>query len=443
MDLRVYPKHKKFVVQDMQNNRKQIGKAYQSKSAANAACKKLYADVATKKVVISDRYNFKDEFKKYADEKLRSAEDITVAASKASIRSYESYYRNYIVDCFPDYIEEKKEGAVVKRKSCIYLDEITGPALHAFVKCCYQKKKATWKTVKKIISHIKTFLRDCDGDDMVINSSVFNWKISKKTELHPDSHDLKHAKKSTPIMPDEAEMLINSLYTDRNKDFYAAYKLAIIATFVFTGLRFSEIKGILKKYINLKNRTIYIAGVYDHNEGRYRERTKKAESRRPIEIQNDFLPYLTEWLDKIKDMKSDYLFPSLRDTGPISQHKFRALIWTTFESHGLATLIWKTKKYNNKFSRGASTTFKVKESPFKGCPTKAFRHFMGTALVNAVKSDPALDQNYVRKALGHADYRTTEKIYGSHVMRVTPEERIARRAAVSKALKLKGLKLIK
>ena len=443
MDLRVYPKHKKFVVQDMENNRKQIGKAYQSKSAANAACKKLYADVATKRVVISDRYNFKDEFKKYADEKLRSAEDITVAASKASIRSFESYYRNYMVDCFPDYIEEKKEGAVVKRKSCIYLDEITGPVLYAFVKCCYQKKKATWKTVKKIISHIKTFLRDCDGDNMVVNRSVFNWKISKKTELHPDSHDLKYPKKSTPIMPDEAEMLINSLYADRNKDFYTAYKLAIIATFVFTGLRFSEIKGILKKYINLKNRTIYIAGVYDHNEGRYRERTKKAESRRPIEIQNDFLPYLTEWLDKIKDMKSDYLFPSLRDTGPISQHKFRALIWTTFEDHGLATLIWKTKKYNNKFSRGASTTFKVKESPFKGCPTKAFRHSFGTHLVNAVKSDPALDQNYVRKALGHADYRTTEKIYGSHVMRVTAEERIARRAAVSKALKLKGLKLIK
>ena len=262
MDLRVYPKHKKFVVQDMENNRKQIGKAYQSKSAANAACKKLYADVATKKVVISDRYNFKDEFKKYAEEKLRSAEDITVAATKASIRSYESFYRNYIADCFPDYIEEKKEGAVVKRKSCIYLDEITGPALHAFVKCCYQKKKATWKTVKIIISHIKSFLRDCDGDNMAVNRSVFNWKISKKKDLHPDNHDLKYPKKSTPIMPDEAAMLIDSLYTDRNKDFYTAYKLAIITTFTFTGLRFSELKGILKKYIDLledKTTTIIIS----------------------------------------------------------------------------------------------------------------------------------------------------------------------------------------
>ena len=50
MEPRVYPKNKKFVVQDMENNRKQIGKPYQSKTAANAALKKLIEDVATKKI---------------------------------------------------------------------------------------------------------------------------------------------------------------------------------------------------------------------------------------------------------------------------------------------------------------------------------------------------------------------------------------------------------
>ena len=38
----------------------------------------------------------------------------------------------------------------------------------------------------------------------------------------------------------------------------------------------------------------------------------------------------------------------------------------------------------------------------------------------------------------------TEKVYGTHIMRVTNEERIARRAAVASAMKLKpALKLIK
>ena len=37
MDLRVYPKNKKFVIQDMSNGRKQHGRPYPSKSAANKA----------------------------------------------------------------------------------------------------------------------------------------------------------------------------------------------------------------------------------------------------------------------------------------------------------------------------------------------------------------------------------------------------------------------
>ena len=50
MEPRVYPKNKKFVIQDMDNGRKQIGKPYPSPTAAKAALKKLIEDVATKKI---------------------------------------------------------------------------------------------------------------------------------------------------------------------------------------------------------------------------------------------------------------------------------------------------------------------------------------------------------------------------------------------------------
>ena len=42
MEPRIYPKNGKFVIQDMENNRKQIGKGYKSPTAAKAALKKTY-----------------------------------------------------------------------------------------------------------------------------------------------------------------------------------------------------------------------------------------------------------------------------------------------------------------------------------------------------------------------------------------------------------------
>jgi|TARA_Y100000296_G_scaffold2608_1_gene3705 integrase len=419
MDLRVYPKNKKFVVQDMENNRKQIGKPYQSKSAANAACRKLITDVATDKVVINGRYKFKEEYKKYAKAKLESAEKPDVRLSIEGVRAYESLYRNYIADCFPD----------------IYLDEIRGKTLHDFIICCYQKKQATYKTAKNIISHIKTFLRDCLGEGLISRCSVLHWKMSKQYDLQPVDDDLYYKTETTPIMPDEAKRLMDNLWNNRNKDFYSAYKLAAIATLAFTGLRFSELKGIKKDVIDLDNKSIFIAGVYNHREGLWKNKTKVQASKRSIEIIDELMIVLTFWLNVIKDMRNPYLFPSTRGTGPLSEFRFRKLIWKTYEENGLAKLEWTTKEYKNKYSRGRTENFRIIESPFKGCPTKTFRHSLATHLVNAVKSDPALDTNYVRSVLGHGDFNTTQGIYGKHIMRVTEEERAARRAAVSKATK--------
>ena len=62
MDLRVYPKNGKHVIQDMDDGRKQYGMPYKSKTAANAGLKKLIADVATEEVIIGNRHRFKRAF---------------------------------------------------------------------------------------------------------------------------------------------------------------------------------------------------------------------------------------------------------------------------------------------------------------------------------------------------------------------------------------------
>ena len=145
-------------------------------------------------------------------------------------------------------------------------------------------------------------------------------------------------------------------------------------------------------------------------------------------------------MDKIKHLDNPYLFPSLKTLEPIADSAFRKMIWITYEEYGLATLNWKIKDYNNvdgkrnSGSRGISKSFTIVESPFKDCPTKTFRHSLATYLVNAVKSDPLIDQNYVQNVFGHGSYKTTEGVYGNHVHEISSDQRAARRLAVKRAM---------
>ena len=141
MNLRVYPKNKKHVIQDMDNKRKQVGKPYPSKTAANVALKKLIGDIATGKVVVGDRYKFKDEFKRFGELKLRQADDPSVRLSKEGVRAYDGFYRNYIEPYFPDSYEVVDPKGKTIKKSCIYLDEINGQALEKFIITIYTEKK--------------------------------------------------------------------------------------------------------------------------------------------------------------------------------------------------------------------------------------------------------------------------------------------------------------
>ena len=80
----------KYVIQDFNRNRKQITckdgtKKWTSRTSAEVALKALIADVATKKVIISDRHKFKEEYKKFASWRLKISEDETVALTTQSV----------------------------------------------------------------------------------------------------------------------------------------------------------------------------------------------------------------------------------------------------------------------------------------------------------------------------------------------------------------------
>ena len=434
IDLRVIKKAG-WQILNYSNNRKVVKakdgtKSWSNQKEAEKAKNALIAAVATKKVILSDRHKFKEEYLKYASMKLEAANTDGVRLSAASIKGYVSNYHLYIEDCFPD----------------IYIDEVTGPILREFVKKVYLLKhnsftgNSIWYKVKDLIYKIKTFLRYADGEDMQINEKVLNWHLKDQYDLQPEDDALFYPKETTIIQPAQAMKLIEGLYSNKNRSYIDLLKLTAVASFTFTGLRYAELKGIQKSDVDLENQTIYIGGVYDHNENRYKNKTKKKASTRTIDIQDDYLPFITEWMQQIKNFDNPYLFPSLRTKGPISGHAFRSMIWMIYEEYGLATLNWKVKDTNNidgkrnPGNRGITKSFTIVESPFKDCPTKTYRHSLATHLVNAVKSDPLIDQNYVQNVFGHGSYKTTEGVYGNHVHEISSDQRAARRLAVKRAM---------
>ena len=62
---------------------------------------------------------------------------------------------------------------------------------------------------------------------------------------------------------------------------------------------------------------------------------------------------------------------------------------------------------------------------------------MATSLINAMSSDPLLNKNVVKHALGHDLYSTTEEIYGNHMMIVSQDKRQQIRQAKEKAIGLR------
>jgi len=411
-DLRICKRGSSFVIQDWSNDRKQIAR-YSTKTSARAALKKLIADVATKKVVIDDRHKVRDTFQKYAAKRLEDA-DTGGKLTREGVRRYDAFWRNYLHNTMPD----------------VYLDELRNKHIEELVKQLYLKHKATYRTAQNIVSAILTFIRWCIDEGIIEHSPVLFWRWQNHQHLIPEDVSLEKKKETTLISQDQCQNLIDNLMANKNKDWLSSFKLMIIAALAFTGLRLSELIGITFDKIDIGNRQIFIDGRYDFREGYRKNRTKNQGSNRPIDIVDEFLPLLKWWMFINKSHPSNYLFPATRGTGPISEKKVRDTLWKTYADNGLAVIKEITRSSGGKY-------LKVIESPFKGCPTKTYRHFVATSLINAMSSDPLLNKNVVKHALGHDLYSTTEEIYGNHMMIVSQDKRQQIRQAKEKAIGLR------
>ena len=94
------------------------------------------------------------------------------------------------------------------------------------------------------------------------------------------------------------------------------------------------------------------------------------------------------------------------------------MMWRIYERMGLAKLEWKKDHCV------------VISSPFKGSPTKTFRHRLATALIDAMNSEAGLTANYVKSVVGHTRFTTTQDRYGNHNGKIVRSKTLAKARAI-------------
>ena len=417
-DLRVCSRKKKYVIQDYSNGRKQIkdkdGKKlfFKYKKEAKAYCKELTGAVERKEIKLIDRHKFLDKFKEYGLLRIAQAEMEGARETVGGVSGYKSYHDLYMSLHFPD----------------LYLDEVDGPALEAFVK----KLKAAnvpYKTNKVIIQHIHTFLRYCLYRKFHHDfSSALEWKIGEHGSgyLLPDDDADMIETEAQVLTPDEASGILFYVNKHKERSRTDAIAFGLFTMLACFGLRSSEIRGLKKTSFNFDNNTVSIKGAYHARTG-YANKTKNRGSRRVLDFTQSQSKHIKWFYDYMFELRphNKYLFAGSRGEGPIGEYFFRKTIYRTYEALGLAKLRW--------YTQANTEQYEVLECRFKGCPTKTWRHYNATSLINNMRK-LGLTPNYIKERIGHTRWSTTEDVYGNHNDEGNSEIRQERAAKVEAAL---------
>jgi integrase len=280
----------------------------------------------------------------------------------------------------------------------------------------------SFKAMKKSVKDIKHFLRRANAVNLKPNLSMLTYKIYDHLAVLPEDDNEYFAKEVdiNYLDQDKVNEIWSGLYEGlKSKNQDAINTFAIFSMMYFFGLRASELAGIKKDFhhehscLDLENGFLRIRGIWQNH--RYKNRTKKKGSRRNIEIEMAAAKFLEMWLSYRSEYKPDnvWLLPG-KNGNPFSYAYIRDMMWQTYAKHGLATI-----------ERNHAGHVRVISSPIKGFVTKIFRHRLSTHLINAMNTNPLMNQNKVKNVIGHTLFSTTANIYGNKLIKGTKEEREA------------------
>ena len=405
---RVTPKNGKWIIQRISDRATVSAKPFIKKTDAEDA---MYAmEVSSQKSNKQDgAITFVEAFKKFADWKLSLHSD-NARVDYHSLQRYDTEYRQRI----SKYMNKD-----------VLLSDFNIVAMEEYLDNC-KAAGVPFKTMRKSIKDIKHFLRRAKAVGLEPNESMLAYNILDNLAVVPENDDEIYKKEIDINILDDQKVseIIEDLYKGMNaKDINCTNIFAIFCMMFFFGLRASELSGIRLDAVDLINRILKIQGTWRHH--RWRNKTKNRGSKRSIEIDDDAAKFLEKWMYYRMEYKPDniYLLAG-KNNGPLSYQYIYDQIWKTYSQHGLAEIEYK---------KGGHV--KVISSPLSGFPTKIFRHRFGSHMIAAMNSSPLLDQNRVKRLIGHTQFSTSAEIYGNKEIRGTAEERKALAAAKSNANK--------
>ena len=410
-DLKVTQRKGAYVIQDYTNGRKQVRDkdnkklTFGNKKKALAYAKELSGAIERQEIKLTDRHKFLDKFKEHADFRIEMANQPDARDSVGGVSGYLGFYNKYILPYFP----KAKDGGD------IYLDQINGPVLAAFI-LTLKKAGVTHKTNKNIIQHIHTFLRWCLYQSYHNNfESALEWKIGKhgSSYLLPENDDELYEKETYVLTQVEANKVLDYVRGRKHLSRYDAIAYGFFSVLACFGLRSSEIRGLKKTSFDFDKNILRIKGAYHARTG-YVNKTKNRGSRRTIPFtprQAKHLKWFADYMENLKPFNK-YFFCGARGDGPISEYYSRKLVWTTYEKVGLAKLDW--------YSQSNTKQVKIVECKFKGEPTKTWRHYVALHLINNMEV-LGLTPNDIKQRIGHTRWTTTVDRYGNHNEAFTAE----------------------
>ena len=389
-------KRKNFIVQKVNDNgnREQIAK-FTTKADAKEYVKK-YTKAYQLEKVVDKEYNFKEQFEIFANQKAEGGLNLKSCLTISGGSVYSNHYRNIIKPYFPD----------------VKLHEVTGATMQEFIDAYLGKgdeyKPELYKTAKRCLANIRRFFKWCISREY---QKSFQSGMLYRIPKHQIPEDVDQAKpvKANVINPKDAARLLQFVWDHKEDSVHAAYACMIFHILFYFGFRRSEILGVRKTDINLRENYFFIQGMFDVESWTYRNKTKNEGSKRkvffaPAGEAKEKITWMLDYSNKTFP-SSDYLIAATRGKNPLSPFMFRKIVYATYEILGLAKIKWSKDKNSKKFT--------IISCPFKGCISKTWRHLKAAQLIQD-KQILKLSDNYIKKVMGHDLFSTTRDIYGDH-----------------------------